>query len=262
MPLLPTLVAAADPLTPAHPATGGMLAVIFGMILVALVFDFLNGFHDAANSIATIVSTRVLTPTQAVIWAAFFNFVAAFLFGTNVAKTIAGDLVNNEMIDIYVVAGGLLGAIIWNVITWLLALPTSSSHALVGGIGGAAVLKSGMHVLKPEGWGLILLGIFLAPILGFIFGSANMIIVSWLARRQTPHRVDKLFRRLQLLSAALYSLGHGGNDAQKTMGIIVMVLSAGAGKYAHWAHADPNSWLNRMHLLGAEHNVAWWIIHT
>jgi PiT family inorganic phosphate transporter len=239
-----------------------MLTLICVIIFIALVFDFLNGFHDAANSIATIVSTRVLTPTQAVIWAAFFNFVAAFLFGTKVANTIAGDLVDNQMIDIYVVAGGLIGAILWNIITWWLALPTSSSHALVGGIGGAAVIKSGMHALKPDGWILILLGIVLAPVLGFILGSLNMIIVSWLARRQTPHRVDKLFRRLQLLSAALYSLGHGGNDAQKTMGIIVMVLGTGAGSYKHWAQADPNSWLNKLHLLGAEHNVAWWIILT
>jgi inorganic phosphate transporter, PiT family len=237
-----------------------MLWLILSIIFIALVFDFLNGFHDAANSIATVVSTRVLTPTQAVLWAAFFNFVAAFVFGTKVAGTVQADLVDNKMIDVYVVAGGVLGAIIWNIITWLLALPTSSSHALMGGVGGAAVLKSGMHVLKPEGWWLVLIGIFLAPVLGFVLGSLNMIIVSWLARRQTPHRVDKLFRRLQLLSAALYSLGHGGNDAQKTMGIIVMVLAAGGGQYVGWAHTDPNSPLNRMHLFGGQHNIAWWII--
>src|SRR4051812_22212967 len=178
-----------------------MLTLIFVIIFVALVFDFLNGFHDAANSIATIVSTRVLTPSQAVVWAAFFNFVAAFLFGTKVAATISSDLVDNKLIDIYVVAGGLIGAIVWNIITWLLALPTSSSHALMGGIGGAAVVKSGAAVLIPHGWALVILGIFLAPILGFVLGSAAMIAVSWMARRQTPHRVDKLFRRLQLLSA-------------------------------------------------------------
>jgi PiT family inorganic phosphate transporter len=243
---------------PSH--TAGFIALILVFVVIALVFDFLNGFHDAANSIATIVSTRVLTPTAAVVWAAFFNFVAAFLFGTKVAKTISGDLVNNDMINIYVVAAGLLGAIIWNIITWLLGLPTSSSHALMGGLGGAAVLKAGFPVLKLEGWWLVIIGIFMAPILGFILGSANMIIVSWLARRQTPQRVDRLFRRLQLLSAALYSLGHGGNDAQKTMGIIVMLL--GTAGYAHLTHGDPNSPLNRLHLFGAEHNVAWWIILT
>jgi len=236
------------------------LGLVMCIVAFALVFDFLNGFHDAANSIATVVSTRVLSPTQAVIWAALFNFVAAILFGTKVAATISADLVDNTRIDVYVVAAGLTGAILWNIITWLLALPTSSSHALVGGIGGAAVLKSGMTVLNPTGWGLIVLGIFLAPVLGFLLGAFNMVAVSWLARRQTPHRVDKLFRRLQLLAAALYSLGHGGNDAQKTMGIIVMLL--GAAGYGHWTQANPHSPLNAMHLFGHDHNVAWWIILT
>jgi PiT family inorganic phosphate transporter len=245
--------------SPASPATS--LLIIVGLVLIAaLIFDFLNGFHDAANSIATIVSTRVLTPTQAVLWAAFFNFVAAFIFGTKVSSTIANNLVDNSQIDISVVAAGLLGAIVWNIITWLLALPTSSSHALVGGLAGAAVLHSDFTVLKPTGWGLIVLGIFLAPILGFMMGVFNMVVVSWMARRQTPHKVDRLFRRLQLVSAALYSLGHGGNDAQKTMGIIVMLLTtAGLG---HWTAADPDSWLNKMHLFGGTHNVAWWIILT
>src|SRR5689334_10736309 len=182
-----------------------MLTLIVLIILIALVFDFLNGFHDAANSIATIVSTRVLTPSQAVVWAAFFNFVAAFVFGTKVAATISGDMVDNKLIDIYVVCGGLVGAIIWNIITWILGLPTSSSHALVGGLGGAAILKSGFMVLKPEGWILVLIGIVLAPTLGFILGSVNMIAVSWLARKQTPQRMDRLFRKLQLVSAAAYS---------------------------------------------------------
>jgi PiT family inorganic phosphate transporter len=241
----------------------GFLILILLIVLIALVFDFLNGFHDAANSIATIVSTRVLTPTEAVAWAAFFNFIAAFLFGTKVANTIAGDLVNNQLIDIYVVAAGLSGAILWNLITWWLGLPTSSSHALVGGIGGAAVLKSGVAVLKPTGWTLILLGIVLAPVLGFLLGTLNMVLVSWLARRQTPYRVDKLFRRLQLVSAALYSLGHGGNDAQKTMGIIVMLLVAtGDPTLIAWTKPDPDSILNRFHLMGGTHNVAWWIILT
>lgn len=236
-----------------------MMSMVVVLIFVALVFDFLNGFHDAANSIATIVSTRVLSPTQAVVWAAFFNFIAAFLFGTKVAGTIAGDLVDNKLIDIYVVGAGLMGAIIWNIITWWLGLPTSSSHALVGGLGGAAVVKSGMAVLKPAGWWLIILGIVLAPVLGFLLGSFNMVVVSWLARRAHPNRVDKLFRRLQLVSAALYSLGHGGNDAQKTMGIIVMILVA-AG-YGRWTEADPASLMNKFHLFGHnDHNVAWWII--
>src|SRR5690349_24913640 len=175
------------------------LAVV--IIAIALVFDYINGFHDAANSIATIVSTRVLTPTQAVVWAAFFNFVAAFLFGTKVAATIAGGLVKPEVIDVYVVLGGLMGAIIWNIITWLLALPTSSSHALVGGIAGAAIAKAGVHVLIAKGWMLILLGIVLSPSLGFLLGAGLMIAMSWIFRRATPQRVDKLFRRLQLLSA-------------------------------------------------------------
>ncbi|MGH7179761.1 MAG: inorganic phosphate transporter [Tepidisphaeraceae bacterium] len=238
-----------------------MIGLIIAIIIVALIFDFLNGFHDAANSIATVVATRVLSPAVAVLWAAVFNFVAAFVFGTKVAGTISGDMVDNKLIDVYVVCGGLIGAIIWNIITWLLGLPTSSSHALVGGLGGAAVFKSGFAALKPEGWMLVLVGIVLAPVLGFVLGSMNMIIVSWLARRQTPYRMDRLFRKLQLVSAALYSLGHGGNDAQKTMGIIVMLLTtAGMGG---WTEADPGHFMNRFHIFGgSDHNVAWWIILT
>src|SRR4051812_34105387 len=207
-----------------------MLTLIFVIIFAALVFDFLNGFHDAANSIATIVSTRVLTPSQAVVWAAFFNFVAAFVFGTGVAKTIGTGLVDTSAVNIYVVFGGLMGAIIWNIITWLLALPTSSSHALVSGIAGAAIAKNGFGVLLWSGWwsgwGALLLFIVLSPTIGFFLGGTLMIAVSWIFRRSTPSKVDSMFRRLQLLSAAIYSLGHGGNDAQKTMGIIVMLLVA------------------------------------
>src|SRR5215210_7673741 len=225
-----------------------MIVLLFVMIFIALIFDFLNGFHDAANSIATIVATRVLSPTQAVAWAAFFNFIAAFIFGTKVAGTISGDMVNNKLIDIYVVCGGLMGAIVWNIITWLLGLPTSSSHALVGGLGGAAVLKSGLAALKPQGWMLVLVGIVLAPVLGFLLGSLNMVLVAWMARRQTPQRMDRLFRKLQLVSAAAYSLGHGGNDAQKTMGIIVMLLTT-AG-LAGWAESKPDDFMNRFHLFG------------
>ncbi|HTL27840.1 MAG TPA: inorganic phosphate transporter [Tepidisphaeraceae bacterium] len=255
-----TTLLAATSTAPTFFSSGTGLAFILLIIGFALLFDFLNGFHDAANSIATVVATRVLTPTQAVIWAAAFNFIAAFIFGTSVAGTISGDMVDNHLIDVYVVFGGLLGAIIWNIITWLLGLPTSSSHALVGGLGGAAVLKSGIAALKPEGWTLVLIGIVLAPVVGFILGTMLMVAVAWIARKQTPHRMDRLFRKLQLLSAALYSLGHGGNDAQKTMGIIVMLLTtAGLG---HWTHADPHSFMNRFHLFGATHNLAWWIILT
>lgn len=235
-----------------------MLTLIIFIIFVALVFDFLNGFHDAANSIATIVSTRVLTPLQAVAWAAFFNFIAAFLFGTKVAGTIGKDLIDPTTVDIYVVFGGLMGAIIWNVITWLLALPTSSSHALVSGVAGAAITKAGFGVLLVKGWVPLLLFIVLSPAIGFILGTILMIVVSWVFQHTTPTKVDSLFRRLQLVSAAIYSLGHGGNDAQKTMGIIVLLLSA-AG-YSHWWHADPNSPMNAINIFGHDHNVAWWII--
>src|SRR6185437_5085242 len=204
-----------------------MLYLVIFIIFAALVFDFLNGFHDAANSIATVVSTRVLTPGQAVIWASFSNFVAAFVFGTAVAKTIGAGLVHTQHVDIYVVLGGLVGAILWNIITWLLALPTSSSHALVAGIAGAAIAKAGFSVIiVGREWGLLLLFIVLSPLIGFLLGALNMIVVSWVFRDSTPHRVDGLFRRLQLLSAGVYSLGHGGNDAQKTMGIIVLLLTA------------------------------------
>ncbi|MGB7158408.1 MAG: inorganic phosphate transporter [Tepidisphaeraceae bacterium] len=238
-----------------------MLTLILFIIFCALVFDFLNGFHDAANSIATIVSTRVLTPTQAVIWAAFFNFVAAFIFGTKVAGTIGKELVHADIVDIYVVFGGLMGAIIWNVITWLLALPTSSSHALVSGIAGAAIAKSGFGaIIVGKPWGLLLLFIILSPTIGFILGTLIMVAVAWIFRRQRPDRMDKSFRRLQLLSAAIYSLAHGGNDAQKTMGIIVLLLSAGG--LHHWHQADPNSWGNSFNFFGHDHNVAWWIILT
>ncbi len=257
------LLATATATSQALPATG-FLALIFAIILVALVFDFLNGFHDAANSIATIVSTRVLTPMTAVIWAAFFNFVAAFLFGTKVAGTIGSGLVNPHYIDIYVVLGGLTGAVIWNIITWLLALPTSSSHALVGGVAGAALTKAliartGLDVLVWQGWfngwGGLLLFIILSPTIGFILGTLNMTLVAWLFRRATPSRVDGWFRRLQLVSAAVYSLGHGGNDAQKTMGIIVMLLTT-AGM-SSWAAPNPHNPLN---MFGHSHTVAWWII--
>ena len=233
-----------------------MLTFILIAIFIALVFDFLNGFHDAANSIATIVSTRVLTPFQAVAWAAFFNFAAAFFFGTTVAKTIGTGLVDVNLIDPFVVFGGLLGAIIWNLITWWLGLPTSSSHALIGGVAGAAIAKAGFPALIGWGWLLVLIGIVLSPGFGFLFGSTLMIAVSWIFRRATPHRVDRLFRRLQLVSAAIYSLGHGANDAQKTMGIIVLLLTAaGYGATLPDGSANPNDWTTwgQVHLMGLDH---------
>src|SRR5438477_9749759 len=204
--------------------TSPVFLVTVGLILTALLFDFLNGFHDAANSIATVVSTRVLSPGQAVLWAAFFNFVAAFAFGTGVAKVIGKGMIDTRYVDVYVVFGGLLGAIIWNIITWLLALPTSSSHALVAGYAGAAVAKAGFPVLIAKGWIPLLAYIVLSPTIGFVLAAGLFIGVAWTFRGFTPLKVDRLFRRLQLVSAAIYSLGHGTNDAQETMGIIVALL--------------------------------------
>jgi PiT family inorganic phosphate transporter len=197
------------------------------VIIVTLAFEFSNGWHDAANSIATVVSTRVLTPMRAVIWAALWNFVAAFVFGTAVAKTIGKGLVHIEMIDEKVLLAGLLGAIFWNLITLILGLPTSSSHALMGGYGGAAVASSGFGALIPAGWTMPVLFIFLSPVFGMLAGMAITVATSWIVRKQRPLKVDRWFRRLQLLSAAAYSLGHGTNDAQKGMGIITTALVAG-----------------------------------
>jgi PiT family inorganic phosphate transporter len=195
-----------------------------GIVLTALVFDYLNGFHDAANSIATVVSTRVLSPGKAVAWAAFFNFAAAFGFGVGVAKTVGEKMIDLNQVDRTVIFAGLVGAIAWNIITWYFGLPTSSSHALIGGYAGSAVAKAGMGVLIPAGWTKTLIFIVVAPILGMILGFIFMSATLWIVRDSTPKRVDGWFRRLQLLSAAAYSLGHGANDAQKTMGIIAGVL--------------------------------------
>jgi inorganic phosphate transporter, PiT family len=197
------------------------------VIVVTLVFEFSNGWHDAANSIATIVSTRVLTPLRAVIWAAFWNLIAAFVFGTAVAKTIGKGLVHVEMIDERVLLAGLLGAIFWNLITLIAGLPTSSSHALMGGYGGAAVAHSGFRALIPTGWTMPVLFIFLSPVIGMFTSMALTVVTSWIVRKQRPLKVDRWFRRLQLLSGAAYSLGHGTNDAQKGMGIITTALVAG-----------------------------------
>ena len=203
------------------------LFAVIALILVALTFDYINGFHDAANSIATVVSTRVLSPGKAVIWAAFFNFVAAFAFGTAVAKTVGSGLVDLHVVTFAVIFAGLLGAIAWDLITWYFGLPTSSSHALIGGYAGAAVAKAGFVAILPAGWTKTLIFIVLAPLIGMILGFLLMVGVLWVFSGFSPARVDRWFRRLQLLSAAAYSLGHGGNDAQKTMGIIAGVLFAG-----------------------------------
>ena len=200
--------------------------VVLFIILVALTFDFLNGFHDAANSIATVVSTRVLSPQRAVLWAAFFNFVAAFVLGTGVAKTIGKGMIDLSIVTQEVVLAGLLGAIFWNLFTWYYGLPVSSSHALIGGYAGAAVAKAGMGAILFSGWIKTLLFIVLAPMIGMFLAFFLMVAVTWIFRRWRPSRLDHLFRRLQLISAGLYSLGHGGNDAQKTMGIITGLLVA------------------------------------
>ena len=201
-----------------------MLSLVVVIVLVALVFDFINGFHDAANSIATVVSTRVLTPLQAVVWAAFFNFVAAFGFGVHVAATVGKGVVHADIVDQWVILAGLIGAIAWDLVTWWWGLPTSSSHALIGGFAGAAVVKAGLGSLVAPG--LIKIGVFmvLAPLIGFVVGFLMMLLTFWVFRKATPGRVDRTFRRGQLLSAAAYSLGHGTNDAQKTMGIIAVLL--------------------------------------
>jgi len=218
--------------------SAGFLFVVF-IILVALAFDFTNGMHDAANSIATVVSTRVLTPRQAVLWAAFFNFVAFLIFHTKVAETIGAGMIDLSLIRTQppgafdriaaeVIFAGLLGAIGWNLFTWYMGLPTSSSHALIGGYAGAAIVKAGPKVILAHGWVKTVLFIVIAPLIGLVLGVLFITVTTWVVRRKNPARINKAARKLQLLSAALYSLGHGGNDAQKTMGIIAgLILSAG-----------------------------------
>jgi inorganic phosphate transporter, PiT family len=262
--------------------TSGLLVVV--TILIALSFDFLNGFHDAANSIATVVSTRVLSPRLAVVWAATFNFIAAFIFGTAVAQTISSGLVDPHQVTQYVILAALTGAILWDLLTWLWGLPTSSSHALIGGLAGAAIARTGWRVLVRQPklqlpmigalpglgakWMSTLLFIVLAPLIGFLIGLTLMVIVSWLFNGSAPRTVDKLFRRLQLLSAAAYSLGHGGNDAQKTMGIIAGALLAGGyltpaqfslgwGPYKWWIILGANTAIALGTYFGG-----WRIVHT
>ena len=197
------------------------LAALVG---IALAFDFLNGLHDAANSIATVVSTRVLRPQWAVVWAAFFNFIAFLFFGLHVARTLGSGIVSSSIVDAQVVFGALMGAICWNILTWIAGIPSSSSHALVGGLVGAGTAKGGFAAVVWSGLGPTLAAIVLSPVIGFALALVLVFVVTWAARRSLPAMVDRLFRRLQLVSASLYSLGHGGNDAQKTMGIIAILL--------------------------------------
>jgi len=200
------------------------LPLLFALIGVALLFDFLNGLHDAANSVATVVSTGVLKPQVAVAWASFFNFIAFLVFGLHVARTIGTGIVDAAIVDARVVFGSLVGAIAWNLITWWRGLPSSSSHALIGGLAGAGIAKAGLSTIVWSGLGKTVLWIVLSPVLGFVLAQLLVLIVQWLDHRSTPFAVDRRFRVLQLFSASLYSLGHGGNDAQKTMGIIAVLL--------------------------------------
>lgn len=221
-----------------------LFTVIALAIAAAYVFDFLNGFHDAANSIATIVSTRVLSPRQAVVWAAFFNFVAAFVFHTTVAMTVGKGIIDPRIVSPQVILAALLGAIFWNLFTWYFGLPASSSHSLIGGLIGAGVVRAGLAGLVRHGIEKTVITMVVSPVLGLVLGFVMMTLVYWIFRRQSPFAMDKLFRRLQLLSAAAYSLGHGGNDAQKTMGVItILLVSAGT-------------------LPGGEFHIPWWVIIT
>jgi PiT family inorganic phosphate transporter len=245
-------------------------------VATALVFDFLNGFHDAANSIATVVSTRVLSPKLAVLWAAAFNFLAAFLLGIAVAKTIGAGMIREDIVTQYVVLAGLAGAIVWDVVTWLLGLPTSSSHALIGGYAGAAMARAMIlrgwraapQVIVPGGWYKTLIFIVIAPVLGFVLGFGFMVAISWIFQRKSPRQVDSLFRKLQLLSAAAYSLGHGGNDAQKTMGIVAGALYTAGVMTRHDFSSNWGHWHWPI-ILAAQTAIAlgtyfggWRIVHT
>ena len=216
------------------------LWVVILLVVLALLFDFMNGFHDAANSIATVVSTGVLKPTQAVAFAAFFNVVAVFVFHLSVAATVGKGIVQPGIVDTHVVFGALVGAIAWNVITWHYGIPSSSSHALIGGIVGAVIAKAGAGALIASGIWKTVAFIFVSPLLGYLLGSLMMVLVAWICRRAAPNRVDRWFRRLQLVSAGAYSLGHGGNDAQKTIGIIWLLLIATG--YANAGDAEPPLW--------------------
>jgi inorganic phosphate transporter, PiT family len=225
---------------------------VLAIIAVALLFDFINGFHDSANSIATIVATRVLSPPVAVVWAAFFNFAAAFTVGTAVARTMGKGLIQPTVVDPTVILAGLLGAIVWNLITWRLGLPSSSSHALLGGYGGAAVAKAGAGALIAEGWIKPILFIFISPVLGMVLGLGLSALLSWLLWKQPRTPMEWLFRKLQLVSSALFSLSHGANDAQKTMGIIVGLLVS-----VNALFKQQPGWLGMMYLPDADTVPLW-----
>ncbi len=230
-----------------------MLSYVVAIVLVALVFDFINGFHDSANSIATIVGTRVLNPLAAVIWAAFFNFIAAFFFTTAVAKAIGKGLVDLNMVTPSVILAGLLGAIIWDLITWAYGIPSSSSHAIIGGYAGAALAKAGMTaILWGKKWIETLSFIVVSPLFGFVLGFLLMVLVYWTFSRTSPGRVNKVFQRGQLVSSAMFSLAHGSNDAQKTMGIIVGLLVS-----VEPLLAKETGWLHRLYLPNADHIPLW-----
>jgi len=228
---------------------------VIAIVGVAFLFDFINGFHDSANSIATVVATRVLNPLQAVVWAAFFNFIAAFFGGTAVARTIGSGMIDVAVVDPNVILGGLVGAIVWNLITWFYGLPSSSSHALIGGYAGAAVAKAGLAgITWGSKWTLTIAFIVLSPLLGLLAGSTLMIGVMWLFHRTRPGRVNNIFRYAQLLSSAAFSFSHGANDAQKTMGIIVGLLVASQALFA-----GESGLLRHLHLTNADH-VPYWIV--
>jgi PiT family inorganic phosphate transporter len=225
---------------------------VLAIVAIALVFDFINGFHDSANSIATVVSTRVLSPGVAVLWAAVFNVLAAFVVGTAVAKTIGKGLIEPAVVDPNLILSALIGAIVWNLITWYFGLPSSSSHALMGGLGGAAIAKAGIPALQLGGWVLPVTFIFLSPLLGMLLALGLTVALSWLLKNARPGPVDRIFRRLQLVSATLYSLSHGANDAQKTMGIIVGLLVSTQPLFIH-----QSGWLQHLYVPTADHIPLW-----
>jgi PiT family inorganic phosphate transporter len=235
------------------------IAYVLFIIGIALAFDYINGFHDSANSIATVVSTRVLSPGVAVFWAAFFNFIAAFAVGTAVAKTIGKGLIDPGVINPDLILSALIGAIVWDLVTWYYGLPSSSSHALMGGLGGAAIAKAGFGALALGGWVKPVLFIVVSPMLGLTLALAITVALSWLLRFRRPGPVDKVFRRLQLLSAALYSLSHGANDAQKTMGVIVGLLVGSQALFA-----NQTGWLRHLYLPTGDHIPLWIVLaaHT
>ena len=230
-----------------------MTTYILAIIAIAFVFDFSNGFHDSANSIATVVGTRVLKPLHAVIWAAFFNFLAAFTVGTAVAKTMGAGMVDVSVVDPNVILGALLGALFWNIITWYWGLPSSSSHALIGGYGGAAVAKAGFGAIIASGWTKTLIFIVLSPVIGLLLGYGLMVAVYWIFQRTPPGKVDRFFRVAQLASAAFFSLAHGANDAQKTMGIIVGLLASSNALFA-----AETGFLHHLYVPNAGH-IPYWV---